>query len=195
MKKKFTSRTRQAEATRKKIYNTAIRLFKQYGYEDVSVSQIAKSAGVGIGTFYHYYESKLELFMKIFVNVDDYFSEFTNIDYSLFDPSELILRYFIQYTKLNEAAGIEILQNLVNPQNRKFLDGNQDFENILTNMIQFYQESNKIKMDETADEICDLFFIAIRGVIFDWCIKRSQYNLIDKSEFVVKKLLDLYLIR
>lgn len=195
MKKKFTSRTRQAEATRKKIYNTAIRLFKQYGYEDVSVSQIAKSAGVGIGTFYHYYESKLELFMKIFVNVDDYFSEFTNIDYSLFDPSELILRYFIQYTKLNEAAGIEILQNLVNPQNRKFLDGNQDFENILTNMIQFYQESNQIKMDETADEICDLFFIAIRGVIFDWCIKRSQYNLIDKSEFVVKKLLDLYLIR
>lgn len=195
MKKKFTSRTRQAEATRKKIYNTAIRLFKQYGYEDVSVSQIAKSAGVGIGTFYHYYESKLELFMKIFVNVDDYFSEFTNIDYSLFDPSELILRYFIQYTKLNEAAGIEILQNLVNPQNRKFLDGNQDFENILTNMIQFYQESNKIKMDETADEICDLFFIAIRGVIFDWCIKRSQYNLIGKSEFVVKKLLDLYLIR
>ena len=64
MKKKLTSRTRQADATRKRIYNTAIRLFKQYGYEQVSVSQIAKAANVGIGTFYHYYESKIELFIS-----------------------------------------------------------------------------------------------------------------------------------
>lgn len=192
MKKKLTSRTRQADATRKRIYNTAIRLFKQYGYEQVSVSQIAKAADVGIGTFYHYYESKIELFMRIFVNVEDYFSEFKNIDYHSSSPQEVIHRYFYQYAKLNEAAGIEIIQNLANPQNRKSLDGNQDFEQILTMIIQTYQKIGKIKNNENAEDICNLFFICARGVMFDWCIKHGQYDLAKKTEYVVEHLLLIY---
>lgn len=193
MKKKLTSRTRQADATRKRIYNTAIRLFKQYGYEQVSVSQIAKAANVGIGTFYHYYESKIELFMKIFVNVEDYFNEFKNLDFTS-SPEETIQRYFYQYAKLNEAAGIEIIQNLANPQNRKSLDGNQDFEQILTSILEKYQELGKIKNNESAEDICDLFFISARGVMFDWCIKHGQYDLAKKTQYVIERLLSIYLL-
>lgn len=192
MKKKLTSRTKQADATRKRIYNTAIRLFKQYGYEQVSVSQIAKAADVGIGTFYHYYESKIELFMKIFVNVEDYFSEFKDLDFNL-SAEETIQRYFYQYAKLNEAAGIEVVQNLANPQNRKSLDGNQDFELILTSILKKYQELGKIKNNESAEEICDLFFISARGVMFDWCIKHGKYDLAEKTQFVIERLLSIYL--
>ena len=193
MKKKLTSRTKQADATRKRIYNTAIRLFKQHGYEQVSVSQIAKAADVGIGTFYHYYESKIELFMKIFVNVEDYFSEFKALDYNL-PAKEIIHRYFYQYAKLNEAAGIEVVQNLANPQNRKSLDGNQDFELILTSILRKYQELGKIKNNESAEEICDLFFISARGVMFDWCIKHGKYDLAEKTQFVIERLLSIYLV-
>ena len=193
MKKKLTSRTRQADATRKRIYNTAIRLFKQYGYEQVSVSQIAKAANVGIGTFYHYYESKIELFMKIFVNVEDYFSEFKNVDFTS-SPEETIQRYFYQYAKLNEAAGIEIIQNLANPQNRKSLDGNQDFEQILTSILEKYQELGKIENTESAEAICNLFFICARGVMFDWCIKHGHYDLAEKTQYVIERLLSIYLV-
>ncbi len=193
MKKKLTSRTKQADATRKRIYNTAIRLFKQHGYEQVSVSQIAKAANVGIGTFYHYYESKIELFMKIFVNVEDYFAEFKTLDYNL-PVEDIIQRYFYQYAKLNEAAGIEVIQNLANPQNRKSLDGNQDFELILTSIFKKYQELGKIKNNESAEEICDLFFISARGVMFDWCIKHGKYDLAEKTQFVMERLLSIYLV-
>lgn len=193
MTKNITSRTRQAEATRKRIYNTAIRLFKQYGYEQVSVSQIAKASNVGIGTFYHYFESKIELFMKIFVNVEDYFYEFKSVDYNT-SPEEIIQRYFYQYAKLNEGAGIEVVQNLANPQNRKSLDGNQDFEQILTIIIQTYQKQGKLKDEESAEEICDLFFITARGVMFDWCIKHGQYDLSEKTQYVIERLLRIYLV-
>ena len=193
MTKNITSRARQAEATRKRIYNTAIRLFKQYGYEQVSVSQIAKASNVGIGTFYHYFESKIELFMKIFVNVEDYFYEFKSVDYNT-SPEEIIQRYFYQYAKLNEGAGIEVVQNLANPQNRNSLDGNQDFEQILTIIIQTYQKQGKLKDEESAEEICDLFFITARGVMFDWCIKHGQYDLSEKTQYVIERLLRIYLV-
>lgn len=59
MKKKLTSRDRQAIATKKKIYDTGVSLLQQYGFDGVNVSQIAKKAGVSVGTFYHYYTSKM----------------------------------------------------------------------------------------------------------------------------------------
>ena len=94
---------------------------------------------------------------------------------------------------MNEAAGIEVVQNLANPQNRKSLDGNQDFELILTSILKKYQELGKIKNNESAEEICDLFFISARGVMFDWCIKHGKYDLAEKTQFVIERLLSIYL--
>lgn len=46
---------------RKRILQTAHSLFKQHGVEQVSMHQIAKSAGVGQGTLYRRYSSKGDL--------------------------------------------------------------------------------------------------------------------------------------
>ncbi len=53
-----------------------MKLFREYGFEAVTVEQLAKAAGVGIGTFYHYYPSKMALYTKLFIHAEDYFEEF-----------------------------------------------------------------------------------------------------------------------
>ena len=59
-KQKMTSRDIQAQATKDKIYKVGIELIQKYGIDGVNVTQIAKAAGVSVGTFYHYYTSKLD---------------------------------------------------------------------------------------------------------------------------------------
>lgn len=51
---------------RKKIFNTAIKLFAKYGYENTTVSQIAKAAKIGKGTFYEYFDSKEDIIRLAF---------------------------------------------------------------------------------------------------------------------------------
>ena len=46
--------------TKKKILVTALRLFAVYGYEAVSVSQIAGELGMTKGALYKHYKNKLE---------------------------------------------------------------------------------------------------------------------------------------
>ena len=52
---------------KKAIFNSARKIFSKRGFKDTNVSEIAKSAGIGVGTFYNYYSSKEELFLEVFI--------------------------------------------------------------------------------------------------------------------------------
>lgn len=49
------------------ILNSARELFYSKGFKYTKVSDIAKMAGVGVGTFYNYYSSKEKLFLEIYI--------------------------------------------------------------------------------------------------------------------------------
>ena len=58
-------RTRRWEATHQKIYDVALELFQQHGFEQVNVGQIAAGAGVSVPTFYSHFPSKEHLIMRL----------------------------------------------------------------------------------------------------------------------------------
>jgi AcrR family transcriptional regulator len=58
-------RTRRWEETHQRIYDTAMRLFQEQGFEAVSVGHIASGAGVSVPTFYAHYQSKEHLVMQL----------------------------------------------------------------------------------------------------------------------------------
>jgi AcrR family transcriptional regulator len=58
-------RTRRWEATHRRIFRTALDLFEDFGYEQVSVNQIARRAEVSVPTFYAHYPSKEHLIMAL----------------------------------------------------------------------------------------------------------------------------------
>ena len=58
-------RARQYASTHQRIYDTAMELFRDNGYEDVPISRIAGAAGVSVQTFYAHYPGKDELLMAV----------------------------------------------------------------------------------------------------------------------------------
>ena len=58
-------RSRRWEATHQRVYDVALQLFEEHGFEQVSVGQIAAAAGVSVPTFYSHYASKEHLIMRL----------------------------------------------------------------------------------------------------------------------------------
>jgi AcrR family transcriptional regulator len=58
-------RSRRWEATHQRIYDTALALFQEHGFERVNVGQIASGAGVSVPTFYAHYPSKEHIVMQV----------------------------------------------------------------------------------------------------------------------------------
>jgi len=62
-----TSRlTEKAEDTRTRILNAALGLFRRKGFEQTTMREIAKEAGVSLGNAYYYFESKEALVMAFY---------------------------------------------------------------------------------------------------------------------------------
>ncbi|WP_409329338.1 TetR/AcrR family transcriptional regulator [Trujillonella humicola] len=51
-------RSRRRAETNRRIYEVAMRLFLERGYDDVSVGEIARAAGVSVPTFYAHFPNK-----------------------------------------------------------------------------------------------------------------------------------------
>ena len=64
----LNKRQQQAMETRLHVYYTALEIFRERDYDSVKVPELCKAAGVSIGTFYNYFQSKEELIMTAYKN-------------------------------------------------------------------------------------------------------------------------------
>lgn len=62
-------------------------------------------------------------------------------------------------------------------------------QSVLKNIIDYGKKSGEINTDMESDEIVRYLFIALRGVIFDWCLHDGNYDLIEFVTNYTRRLL------
>ena len=172
-----TTRKEQAEETRQRIYTSAIELMEENGFGNFPIEDISKRAGVSVGAFYHYFDSKNDILADIFYRADDYFS--TQVVSSLNNKSisEQIIEYFDHYAKFNVDCGVETTQQIFNPKIKFFIEEGRPMLEMLENLIRKGQEKNEIRGDTDAKELVKYLLVMARGVVFDWSLYDGNYDL------------------
>lgn len=64
------------EERKEELLDAAARVISEKGYRTASISDIIERAGVARGTFYHYFESKRDIFLEL---IERYFTGFAGI--------------------------------------------------------------------------------------------------------------------
>lgn len=62
--------TKRGEATRRKILESAEQVFAEFGYPDASIVKLTEHAGVALGTFYLYFDSKKAVFEALVLDLN-----------------------------------------------------------------------------------------------------------------------------
>lgn len=62
--------TKRGEATRRRILEAAEDVFAELGYHEASISKITERAGVALGTYYLYFDSKQTVFEALVVDLN-----------------------------------------------------------------------------------------------------------------------------
>lgn len=63
--------TAKAEETRDRILDAALRLFRDRGFEQTTMRDVAAEAGVATGAAYYYYRSKEDLVLAFYLRTDE----------------------------------------------------------------------------------------------------------------------------
>src|SRR4051812_17429885 len=58
--------TPKAEETRNRILSAALDLFREHGFEKTTMREVAREAGVALGSAYYYFESKDAIVMAFY---------------------------------------------------------------------------------------------------------------------------------
>ena len=184
------------------IFSSARELFYSKGFKDTNVSDIAKMAGIGVGTFYNYYSSKEKLFLEI------YFKENENQKNHLLESMNLNDDPVAMITKMVTQNAIDMNSNLILKEwyNKELFSkleqsfyeqgGIESFDEQMhsgtAELIRMWKAEGKIR-----DDIDDEMIIAIFNSIFYIDIHKTEIGIqhfpqimIYITEFIMKGLTD-----
>ena len=187
---KITDRSKQAEMTKNNIYKNGVKLIIKHGYDNITVEQISKAAGVSVGTYYYYFKSKFELIREIYKKGDEYFLQEVAGKLKSSTCKEQIIEFFDRYATFNINNGIAMVKNLYNSDNKMFITDGRAMQQVLMDIIDYWRPNGYFIKELSSIEICRILFIAARGVIYNWCLYDGTLDLNKEMNIVISAMVD-----
>lgn len=195
MAEKMTARKQQAQQMRSRIRQAALDLFDKEGFENVSVEQVAQAAGCSVGNIYHYFKSKDELSLQLTANVDRIYAELAE-QYRLdeFTPAiDKLLDFMCRALRISaedEYLYRAFVQGLKYPEQGALKDsGKRVYHNLLRELVRASQAEGSISHAYTAEEVTEMLVTFHRGMLFEWRIYESSFDLVGRGRTMAKVLL------
>lgn len=187
-----TTRKMHSIETKRKIYESAAQLFRQYGFEVVSVDRIVKNAGVSKGSFYVHFDSKDTLIAALtaeYVNKLD-------MDYQFFldtlatdaKASDILIAFVGKIADvITNTVGHDVMKIIYAVQLTKTVDMdavmgyNRELYRMFSQVIERGMQQEEFRTDLSADGVAKHFILAFRGLTYEWCIRHPDFDLKSQS--------------
>jgi len=188
------TRKQQAEATKRHIFDTALELLNQRDFEQIKVRDIVKAAQVSIGTFYKYYETKLDVFYETYQLADEYFEDTVAPLLTQESACQRILCFFNNYARYScEITDISLTKILYNSNNKRFnRSGDRGMRSVLQEQIRYGLERGELHAHESETDIAEFLMIAARGLVYNWCTRDGAYPLPESMDHFIAQILKSY---
>lgn len=170
---------------KREIRQKALSLFRQKGYDNVTVNEIAKAAGISKNTFYYYYDSKEDLIRDVF-RPSGYSGEKLAVELmKIADPWEQILKFCSMSAQHFEGLGKEVVRKaMIMNLASSFVEGdrsrphpNEWTREMISAIYQRAIEQNRIRADLSVKEIMKLQMTLLIGCLQCWATMSSDIEL------------------
>ena len=154
----MNKRTLQGMETKKRLIECARKLFREKGYNSVTVDDIVKEANSSKGGFYTHFKTKEELLINMLPLVDDAYVAFLNTGIKPENSIEKIT-LFVQYAFriIEEEIGLVFITAIYSSQikdltkDRFLIASDRAYNQILKKLIEEGQEKKEIKREFTPE--------------------------------------------
>ena len=186
---------RNSRNTRGRIISAAWKIFYEQGYDGTTVEDIVFESGTSKGSFYHYFDGKDALMGTLAYVFDEKYEELMpSVDPQMHSVDKLLYLNRELFGVIENTVSLELLARLFSSQlitkgERHLLDHNRVYYRVLRTILAEGQQRGQIRDDVTVNELCKLYALLERGLMYDWCICNGDYSLKSYSERTMPMLL------
>lgn len=196
MHKQLTKRQLQALSTKQKIYESACKLFKERGFDNVTMEEITSSIGFTPGTFYRYFKTKQEILAIHYAQLDVSYEDFYHTvltseqykDHSALERLQIFTAYNLEtcvkdgleYTNVIFPYMIQstsFTEVMINPE--------RVYNKIVAGLFTEGQEKGEVREDISVKTLVGDLIMITRGCIVDWELHRCPGCISDWSKSAV----------
>ena len=205
MKQELTNRQKAAMETRKRLLIAARKLLYDKDFSETTVADIAKEAGVAVGSFYVYFKRKED----IVEGLEDYdFYHLAQIVNGMTEKGILdrLAYYCHEFMKGIEDYGLEItrqwIRNNVAPQRMRHHDEDitkYTFDvRTLQSILQEGVTCGLLKAETPVDDLALFINAELYGLMLAWCMSNGAVVGSERTETLVRqglaKIFEPYII-
>ena len=205
MKQELTNRQKAAMETRKRLLIAARKLLYDKDFSEITVADIAKEAGVAVGSFYVYFKRKED----IVEGLEDYdFYHLAQIVNGMTEKGILdrLAYYCHEFMKGIEDYGLEItrqwIRNNVAPQRMRHHDEDitkYTFDvSTLQSILQEGVTCGLLKAETPVDDLALFINAELYGLMLAWCMSNGAVVGSERTETLVRqglaKIFEPYII-
>ncbi|HFJ9459057.1 TPA: TetR/AcrR family transcriptional regulator [Bacillus cereus] len=184
-KKNLTKRKQQALQTQNNIFLVFLNLTKKKEIKNITIEDICKKANISIGTFYHYFSSKEDIYQKLFQQIEENLNEELESITQHTTIQKTILNFFQCIAKYTTKLELHI--NLLNDFNKKIFAYEPSLiYKTLNNFVNQGRFEKELTNDMSVEEITTYLFTVARGIILDWCLLGGEYSLEQRMNSYMK---------
>ncbi len=194
----FTSRQVKAQETKENLLATGLKLFHEKGFDNVTVDSIAKACNVSKGAFYTHFDSKYDIFLEKFKNIDAFYSSFIpTIPQDISAREKILFFYRGQLTYLRDDLGKELIRtvyssalSLTMTEDHYLTSPERNLYKIIFRFVEEGVQAGEFKEELTSDVISMLVTRCMRGTIYDWIIFGDRLDPVEEIQKMTTVLLD-----
>ncbi|MGI6326280.1 MAG: TetR/AcrR family transcriptional regulator [Saccharofermentanales bacterium] len=174
--------------TKQKLTHAAVKLFKEKGFESTNVRDIAATAGMTTGSFYHHFRGKIEVLNEIYDSRDVYFGKLLG-DLAQHPPyNQAIYDFFVDHMVHRVADdGKDFTWHRMFGMKKHSTTAHELYKGMI-GLIEKAQDAGELDGQYLAETINEHLFLVFRGVTYEWCLSGE-----DDGEDHLKDLMERHI--
>ncbi|WP_078427673.1 TetR/AcrR family transcriptional regulator [Alkalihalobacterium alkalinitrilicum] len=194
--KTLTARQKQALKTRKALLDSALRLFKEKGFDEVHVEEIAKEAGTSKGSFYTYFKSKDAVILEQYKDIDEtYLSVYHKLPKDML-ATEKIRVILSEGINIFIDLGFEfvtiVAKSQLDPKTTPYIfTGDRTVNQLILQIVTEGQARGEIRDDMTNEEVAEMILCFYRGIYIEWCYFSGNFDILSKGNQYIDFFIDI----
>jgi TetR/AcrR family transcriptional regulator, fatty acid metabolism regulator protein len=193
--KKLTVRQKQALKTRKALLESALKLFKEKDFDDVTVEEITQGAGTSKGSFYTYFKSKDAVILEQYKEIDEFYKiVYENLPKNLPAPEQIRvllsegINLFLKFGY--EFVTIVAKNQLATKALPHIFSGDRVLNRLILKIVSEGQIRGEIREDLSEMEITDMILCYYRGLYIEWCYFNGEFDILNKGNQYLNLFID-----
>lgn len=194
----LTNRQRKALETKKAIFESAISLFKEKGFENVYIDEITAKAGTSKGSFYTYFKSKDEVIFEHYNKIDEHYDIVYRALPTELDCSIKLLAVLKEGLIFTEKLGHKFLSivlysqlsNLDDDATSIIMGKERTIYQIVNQLIKEGREKGEFNPPVSSEELAEMLLCFYKGLYLDWCLTRGKFPFIERGEKQLKTFIN-----